>query len=138
MIFYKNIIKFIFPKVYYWQISNKYFFKINFNLNPIQNNSNLAVCAVDFSKAFDLLKHSFIEKTLDFFNSINVTAGVPIIRVSPDHGPAFDIAKFNSQQYLLLFKYKSLYINSYSFSSSRPTKNLETMLQRRRCVNTHA
>ena len=34
----------------------------------IQNNSNLAVCAVDFSKAFDLLKHSFIEKTLDFFN----------------------------------------------------------------------
>ena len=32
-------------------------------------------------------------KTLDFFNSINVTAGLPIIRVSPDHGPAFDIAK---------------------------------------------
>ena len=35
-------------------------------------------------------------KTLDFFNSINVTAGLPIIRVSPDHGPAFDIAKKNS------------------------------------------
>ena len=35
-------------------------------------------------------------KTLDFFNSINVTAGLPIIRVSPDHGPAFDIAKCNS------------------------------------------
>ena len=34
-------------------------------------------------------------KTLDFFNSINVT-GLPIIRVSPDHGPAFDIAKSNS------------------------------------------
>ena len=34
-------------------------------------------------------------KTLDFFNSINVTAGLPIIRVSPDHGPAFDIAKSN-------------------------------------------
>ena len=32
-------------------------------------------------------------KTLDFFNSINVTAGLPIIRVSPDHGPAFDIAR---------------------------------------------
>ena len=35
-------------------------------------------------------------KTLDFFNSINVTAGLPILRVSPDHGPAFDIAKKNS------------------------------------------
>ena len=35
-------------------------------------------------------------KTLDFFNSINITAGLPIMRVSPDHGPAFDIAKCNS------------------------------------------
>ncbi len=32
-------------------------------------------------------------KTLDFFNSVNVTGGLPIIRTSPDHGPAFDIAK---------------------------------------------
>ena len=35
-------------------------------------------------------------KTLDFFNSINVTAGLSILRVSPDHGPAFDIAKKKS------------------------------------------
>ena len=34
-------------------------------------------------------------KTLDFFNSINVTGGIPILRLSPDHGPAFDIAKKN-------------------------------------------
>ncbi len=34
-------------------------------------------------------------KTLDFKNSINVTGGLPFIRVSPDHGPAFDIAKKN-------------------------------------------
>ena len=34
-------------------------------------------------------------KTLDFFNSVNVTGGLPILRVSPDHGPAFDIAKKN-------------------------------------------
>lgn len=34
-------------------------------------------------------------KTLDFHNSINVTGGLPFIRVSPDHGPAFDIAKKN-------------------------------------------
>ncbi len=32
-------------------------------------------------------------KTLDFNNSINVTGGLPFLRVSPDHGPAFDIAK---------------------------------------------
>ena len=34
-------------------------------------------------------------KTLDFFNSVNVTGGLPILRVSPDHGPAFDIAGNN-------------------------------------------
>ena len=34
-------------------------------------------------------------KTLDFFNSVNVTGGLPILRVSPDHGPAFDIARKN-------------------------------------------
>ena len=34
-------------------------------------------------------------KILDFHNSINVTGGIPILRVSPDHGPAFDIAKKN-------------------------------------------
>ena len=34
-------------------------------------------------------------KTLDFFNSVNVTGGIPIIRTSPDHGPAFDIAELN-------------------------------------------
>lgn len=32
-------------------------------------------------------------KTLDFLHSVNVTGGLPIIRLSPDHGPAFDIAK---------------------------------------------
>ena len=34
-------------------------------------------------------------KMLDFFNSVNVTGGLPITRVSPDHGPAFDISKKN-------------------------------------------
>ena len=34
-------------------------------------------------------------KTLFKFNAINITAGLPFIRVSPDHGPAFDIAKKN-------------------------------------------
>jgi 4-hydroxythreonine-4-phosphate dehydrogenase len=31
-------------------------------------------------------------KTLDFFGGVNVTLGLPIIRTSPDHGTAFDIA----------------------------------------------
>jgi 4-hydroxythreonine-4-phosphate dehydrogenase len=31
-------------------------------------------------------------KTLDFFGGVNVTLGLPIIRTSPDHGTAYDIA----------------------------------------------
>jgi 4-hydroxythreonine-4-phosphate dehydrogenase len=31
-------------------------------------------------------------KTLDFARGVNVTLGLPIIRTSPDHGTAFDIA----------------------------------------------
>ena len=31
-------------------------------------------------------------KTLDFSGGVNVTLGLPIVRTSPDHGTAFDIA----------------------------------------------
>ena len=31
-------------------------------------------------------------KTLDFHQGVNVTLGLPIVRTSPDHGTAFDIA----------------------------------------------
>jgi len=31
-------------------------------------------------------------KTLDFEHSVNVTIGLPFLRVSVDHGTAFDIA----------------------------------------------
>lgn len=31
-------------------------------------------------------------KSLDFHNGVNVTLGLPIVRTSPDHGTAFDIA----------------------------------------------
>jgi 4-hydroxythreonine-4-phosphate dehydrogenase len=31
-------------------------------------------------------------KTLDFWRGVNVTLGLPIVRTSPDHGAAFDIA----------------------------------------------
>lgn len=35
-------------------------------------------------------------KLLDFDRAVNVTAGLPIIRTSPDHGTAFDIAGANA------------------------------------------
>jgi 4-hydroxythreonine-4-phosphate dehydrogenase len=31
-------------------------------------------------------------KMLDFWGGVNLTLGLPIIRTSPDHGTAFDIA----------------------------------------------
>ena len=31
-------------------------------------------------------------KTLDFQSGVNVTLGLPVVRTSPDHGTAFDIA----------------------------------------------
>jgi 4-hydroxythreonine-4-phosphate dehydrogenase len=31
-------------------------------------------------------------KTLDFWGGVNVTLGLPIVRTSPDHGTALDIA----------------------------------------------
>ena len=31
-------------------------------------------------------------KTLDFDEGVNITLGLPIVRTSPDHGTAFDIA----------------------------------------------
>ena len=34
-------------------------------------------------------------KTLDMWNGVNVTLGLPIVRTSPDHGTAFDIAGQN-------------------------------------------
>jgi len=34
-------------------------------------------------------------KTLDFDKGVNLTLGLPIIRTSPDHGTAFDIAGRN-------------------------------------------
>jgi len=31
-------------------------------------------------------------KTLDFHGGVNITLGLPIVRTSPDHGTAFNIA----------------------------------------------
>ena len=49
-------------------------------------------------KTYDLAVSMFHDqalipiKTLDFYKSVNVTLGLPIIRTSPDHGTAIDIA----------------------------------------------
>jgi len=56
-------------------------------------------------------------KILDFSNSINVTGGLPIIRVSPDHGPAFDIAKKN------IASIDSI-ISSIKFIDTLPNENI--------------
>ena len=31
-------------------------------------------------------------KTIDFWRGVNVTLGLPVVRTSPDHGTAFDLA----------------------------------------------
>ena len=35
---------------------------------------------------------NYYSKTIDFDNGVNITLGLPIIRTSPDHGTALDIA----------------------------------------------
>lgn len=52
----------------------------------------------DFSKNFDVIICMYHDqalipsKILDFNGGVNITLGLPIIRTSPDHGTAFDIA----------------------------------------------
>jgi len=43
-------------------------------------------------------------KTLFHYNAINITLGLPYIRVSPDHGPASDLIGKNKGNYLSLFQ----------------------------------
>ena len=47
-------------------------------------------------------------KTLDFYGTVNITAGIPFIRTSPDHGTGFDIAwknKANPESFKKAIKY---------------------------------
>ena len=41
-------------------------------------------------------------KTLFHYNAINITLGLPYVRVSPDHGPAYDLIGKNKGNYLSL------------------------------------
>ena len=43
-------------------------------------------------------------KALFQFDAINITLGLGYIRVSPDHGPGYDLIKKNKANYLSLFK----------------------------------
>jgi len=42
-------------------------------------------------------------KTLNFYNGVNFTAGLPFIRTSPDHGTAFDLAGKNEADFRSMF-----------------------------------
>jgi 4-hydroxythreonine-4-phosphate dehydrogenase len=47
-------------------------------------------------------------KTIDFYNTVNYTAGLKVVRTSPDHGTGFDIAtKFVANENSLVAAIKS-------------------------------
>ena len=52
----------------------------------------------EIAKSFDVIICMYHDqatipiKTIDFYNGVNITIGLPIIRTSPDHGTGFDIA----------------------------------------------
>ena len=43
-------------------------------------------------------------KTIFKFNAINITLGLNYLRVSPDHGPAFELIGKNKANYMSLFQ----------------------------------
>lgn len=51
----------------------------------IRRHYDVALCAYHDQALIPL-------KTIDFYGGVNITLGLPIIRTSPDHGTAFDIA----------------------------------------------
>ncbi len=62
-------------------------------------------------------------KVLDFFGSINVTLGIPIIRTSPDHGTAYDIAGKNiSNPESMIFALEQAY-SIYKNQNEKVIKN---------------
>ena len=61
-------------------------------------------------------------KCLDLGNGVNFTAGLPIVRTSPDHGTAYDIAGKNMAD-------ESSFRNAYtSHSTSSATASNTTSL----------
>lgn len=61
-------------------------------------------------------------KTLDFHGGVNITVGLPIVRISPDHGTAFEIAGKNlaneSSMVSALIQAAELSINRKRFLSA--------------------
>ena len=68
-------------------------------------------------------------KVLSFSNGVNYTAGLPIIRTSPDHGTAFDIAGLNiaeeSSFRSALFLAIDLYRNRKEYAEMRVNKTVK-------------
>lgn len=65
-------------------------------------------------------------KLMSFGNGVNYTAGLPVIRTSPDHGTAYNIAGENqadcSSMRKALFLAKDLYNNRFLYSKNEPVK----------------
>tara|TARA_B100001057_G_scaffold486285_2_gene567232 strand:- start:455 stop:1462 length:1008 start_codon:yes stop_codon:yes gene_type:complete len=74
--------------------------KSNINIyGPVSADTAFLKKNLDFFDVFVCMYHDqalIPIKILDFFGSINVTLGIPIIRTSPDHGTAYDIAGKNA------------------------------------------
>ena len=64
-------------------------------LGPVPADSVCYECLIGKYSAVLSLYHDqghIAAKTLDFNGTISLTAGLPFLRTSPDHGTAFDIA----------------------------------------------
>jgi len=54
-------------------------------------------------------------KLMNFSSGVNYTAGLPIVRTSPDHGTAFDIAGkgiADETSFIEAFQYADLIVNN--------------------------
>ena len=73
--------------------------KFNINISgPISADTAFLQKNLDFFDVIVCMYHDqalIPIKLLDFYNSINITLGLPIIRTSPDHGTAYNIAGKN-------------------------------------------
>jgi 4-hydroxythreonine-4-phosphate dehydrogenase len=69
-------------------------------------------------------------KTLAYYEGVNFTAGLPIVRTSPDHGTAYDLAGKNEANPESMFKAilaaKDIYFGKYNYNKMR-----ENLLKKR-------
>jgi 4-hydroxythreonine-4-phosphate dehydrogenase len=59
-------------------------------------------------------------KLVDFDESVNVTLGLPIVRTSPDHGTAYDIAGTGTARSISMQRSLALAIEMVTRRAARP------------------